>query len=123
MRYELRLERDGFSVDAAIRKGRSLPQWFLECPELEDDEVFYLNAFYDLNSCRDTGWSPGPIPWTAIRDYADYRGLEPHLLDFFSKVIRIVDQDYLKYIEEQRPKTKPQGAKPKGNRTKQRVLR
>jgi hypothetical protein len=68
--------------------------------------MFYLKAFFDLTTCRDAGWGAGPIPWTAIHLYGTDRGLEGHLLDHFSHVIRIVDREYLKYIEEQRPKTK-----------------
>lgn len=47
------------------------PKWLRESPELMDGLEFTYRAFMDLTTCRDVGMGPGPIPWTAIRLYAD----------------------------------------------------
>jgi hypothetical protein len=64
----------------------------------------YYHGFLDLNSCRSTGWSAGPIPWTAIGDYMDDLGLEDEDRQDFEYMIRAMDRAYLKHCESLEPK-------------------
>lgn len=101
----LRYQRDGFSVDAAIAKGRPLPDWYLDQPEIAPGDDFYLRAFNNLGTCRQIGMSVGPIPWDRCIDYAERAGLEPDLIDAFVSVIRAMDAAYLDWLDKQ-PKRK-----------------
>lgn len=95
MLFQLRLRRDGFSVDAAIEKGRELPSWFLEAPEPEVQDQFYLQAFWELHTCRSFGFDLGPIPWRDIIRYGEYQRLDDDVLRLFVYIIRELDDAYL----------------------------
>jgi hypothetical protein len=62
-------------------------------------EVWYA-AFLDLNGCRETGWGAGPIPWTAMRDYADAYELDLDDLEFF---LHEMDRVYLAKAAPKKP--------------------
>lgn len=51
----------------------------------------YLNAFWDLNSCRQIGMDVGPIPWTAIQKYAIMLFDSPVEIEEFHIIIRAMD--------------------------------
>ena len=62
----------------------------------------YLTAFYDLSTCRPyLMGGPGPIPWTAVRSYSEFLGLDRDLLRFFSSVVRVVDAAWLEWMGEE----------------------
>ena len=54
---------------------------------------FFIEAFYELSSCRQIGMSFGPIPFTAIAEYA--RMYEVDDFDEFLYIIRLLDNKYL----------------------------
>ena len=72
------------------------PKWIEEKPELKFGLEFYWKAFWDLATCRQIAHgAEGPIPWTAMKEYAnqfDIRGIE---FDRFSAVLKILDSKYL----------------------------
>lgn len=60
------------------------------------EDKFYLEAFGNLNTCRN---SPGgPIPWWCIVLYADRAGLDDYVAGHFVKTIRSLDGAYLAEI-------------------------
>lgn len=68
-------------------------------------DQFYLDCFWDLNSCRRVGMSLGSIPWDSIYLYAtDHLQFPPNLRGFFIKLIRTLDNSYLEWIEKSRSK-------------------
>jgi hypothetical protein len=70
-----------------------------------DHEVFYWNAFNNLTSERSIGMGIGPIPYSAIRRYADdYDMRSRDEFDFFCGIIQGVDTEYLALIN--KPKDK-----------------
>jgi hypothetical protein len=89
-----------------MAKGRPLPAWYLDRPELFAVEAFYIAAFFDLSTCRSIGMSLGPIPWTAIVEYADIVGLEPSNRELFVFVIRELDAAYLAWQAQEMERTK-----------------
>lgn len=110
--WELRCERDGFSVDAAIAKSRPLPEWYLKEPVLVDGDYFYLKAFSELSTGRQIGamGGVGPISWRDLRDFASEAGLEPDVAAGFYIVMRSMDDAYLEYqAEESRKKSGEKG--------------
>lgn len=86
----MRYERDGFSVEAAHKKGRKLAKdhWYHDRPPDIPRTEFFFEAFRDLISCRPPD---GPIPWTAAMAYADRKGLAPELATAVWEVVSRMD--------------------------------
>lgn len=89
------MSRDGWQVEAAERKGRPLPEWYQDEPQLWPGDEFYLRAFYELSTCRGVGMSAGPIPWNIAVMYAQYQGLDADSIQPFIDIIRKLDAVYL----------------------------
>jgi hypothetical protein len=89
----------------------SVPDWWhKKPPEVRGDE-FYLRAFWELSSCRQFGFSVGPIPWHIIVEYGDRKGLDRGMMEVFEYVIRELDEVYLKDLNKNRQESteKPDG--------------
>ncbi len=98
----MRYSRDGFSVDAAIEKGRELPQWYLDEPlSLPGDERF-LDAFWYLTTER--RWALGPIPASKTQQYAYDRGWSSDIIVLFCRMIRKLDEAYLQWAAKEAKK-------------------
>lgn len=68
-------------------------------------DLFYIKAFYDLSTCRDNGFSMGPIPWTAKIKYTEWYRLENDITEAFVDIICEMDEAYRAfYAEENKPK-------------------
>lgn len=63
---------------------------------------------------------PGPIPHSACEDYARQRGLCEELVDHFCDVMRAMDDVYLGWVEDKRPKPPPSRPQPGQTVTKDR---
>ena len=96
LKWQLRYEEQSFSIDAGIAKGRELPEWYINAPEVKDGDMFYLGAFSELSTCR----TQGPIPWDKIILYANTVGLSSDLFDHFLSIIRAMDSVYLSWASE-----------------------
>lgn len=62
----------------------------------------YFGAFLDLTSCRAIGMGLGPIPWTAINQYArayDYSDEQEDDLQFY---ITRMDHAYLEWVNKKK---------------------
>lgn len=70
-------------------------------PDLSDIEWFYWDAFWELSTERQVGMSPGPIPGSAIRDYA--ASDQGYNAACFSQIIRSMDDFYLSWGQEAAP--------------------
>lgn len=57
--------------------------------------MFAYAAFGELNTTRGTAFGMGPIPWTAINDYAARYDITGDFFDHFIFVIRVLDDAYL----------------------------
>lgn len=89
-------------MDAAERKGRPLPQWYLDEPELMPGDVFYLEAFRSLGTERQIGVAQGPIPDSKVIEYGRRAGLDQDVIDgLLVPVVREMDTEYLKWSTEQ----------------------
>lgn len=72
------------------------PAWYLDEPAIEPCERIYLEAFVDLQTCRSVGMDVGPIPWRDVADYGDRLGLVGPMHRLFCKVIRSMDEAWLR---------------------------
>jgi hypothetical protein len=86
----LRFDRDGFSVDAARKKKRKLPQWYLDEPSEPPAAGFFYEAFGDLSTCRPP--DGGAIPWDKAMAYADRKRLSRDVADVLWTVMKKMDR-------------------------------
>lgn len=89
---------------AAKESGAPVPKAILEAPALEDDyQARVLDAFWKLSTCRSLGMgAPGPIPWTAAKDFAHENGFDSDETEFESFILLIyeMDDEFLEYQSE-----------------------
>lgn len=86
-----------------MRERRPLPPAIANAPELQMGLELYYGAFLDLMTCRTMGMGPGPIPWTAINQYArayDYSEEQEEDLQFY---VSRMDQAYLEAVAKKQP--------------------
>lgn len=68
-----------------------------------DDLAYDFNAFFDLNSSRQAGFSIGSIPLSEIYVYMQIRGIDdPQERLIFLRRIQILDNEYLKITNEKK---------------------
>ena len=84
-------------IRQAYATKRPLPDNIKNAPDLFMGLELYFHAFTDLNTCRNSGWSAGPIPATAIDEHCDRLGLTPDENDEMHYFIRRMDEAFLKY--------------------------
>lgn len=68
-----------------------------EEPHRQRGDDWWLEAFGDLSSCRAFGQIVGPIPWTVRKAYVSRRGWDSGMIDAFHRVMRKLDDVYLKF--------------------------
>ena len=62
---------------------------------------FYIEAFWALSTTRNFGWVVGPIPVTAMITWAEMHDLDPDMTKVFIKVLRELDEVYIKQSTKQ----------------------
>lgn len=80
-------------------------------PELLDGLEAYYRAFEQLTSCRNVGLDEGPIPWTAIRDYANEHRIVGDMRSDLFHHVRALDNEYLRKRGEDRKQAQADGDK------------
>jgi hypothetical protein len=95
-----------------------VPEWLDKEPDLLPGDEFYVDAFWELCTCRALGMSIGPIPWRDVVSYAEYVELEHDLISVFVRAIRALDNIYLVWVEKKSgsKKDKKPGRRPKSPR-------
>lgn len=74
-----------------------MPDWYLDRPDSEEVEEWYVDAFWALSTCRYfTDSAVGPIPWRDIVLYAQVHKLADDFFPIFHRVISEMDAGYLK---------------------------
>jgi len=68
---------------------------------LYDDLAYDFNAFFDLNSSRQAGFSVGSIPLSEVYTYMKIRDIDdPQERLIFLRRIQILDNEFLKISSE-----------------------
>lgn len=80
------------------------PKWVHDAPDIPLGSEWVYGAFWDLHTCRSSGFGAGQIPWSAIRDYANCFGLDDDAFEDLAALIRAMDNEYLEYNREQAKK-------------------
>jgi hypothetical protein len=60
-------------------------------PEIDDCAEDILRCWHDLESCRAIGMVVGPIPWTAVIEWARLHRLDRRATMLLADVIRYLD--------------------------------
>lgn len=76
--------------------------------------AYYIDAFRELGTCRNSSMSTGPIPFTAIVEYSTIYEIED--FEEFSYLIRRLD-DTLLDLEAKKSKTKEGASSGNGSKT------
>lgn len=100
----MRYQRDGWSVEQGLEKGRQPPDWFMQDLALGPMEEFYIREFFNLSTERQIGMSIGPIPFSKIEERGKKVGLEPDVQMVFEYVMRSMDSAYLEHITNENEK-------------------
>lgn len=76
------------------------PKWCFDAPEIPFGSELIYNAFWDLHTCRNSGWGAMRIPWMAMRDYfTAFKWDEDDFVEF-TTLIRMMDDEYMAYSQE-----------------------
>jgi hypothetical protein len=73
---------------------------------------FYIESFFELSTCRSAGMGEGPIPFTAIIQFATLYEVDD--IEDFNYVIRKMDNAYLKFKDKKDGSKASQGNSSKG---------
>ena len=74
-------------------------------PKIELDLFCYIEAFYDLSSCRAIGMGAvGQIPYTAILQWVDYWGVDQP--ELFISIVQSLDHIYLEHVNKDKEEVK-----------------
>ena len=84
-------------IKQCLRSRRPFPEKIANAPSLMMGWELYWNAFWDLSTCRQSGFGAGPIPWLAIRDYAVTFGFDEDQEDDLYHFMRVLDNTFLEH--------------------------
>lgn len=82
-----------------------IPDRIKNAPQLRLGLELYLQAFYDLNTCRPSGWGLMPIPWTATREYAEAFDYDEEQTERLFHHIPVMDAAFREYHSKRKPST------------------
>lgn len=85
-------------IQECYRRKKALPERIQDAPDLLLGLELYFNAFIELNTCRSTGWSAGPIPSWSVGEYADRLDLNEDETEDLHYHMRMMDQAFLKHM-------------------------
>jgi hypothetical protein len=81
------------------RSGQPIPDRILNAPRLRLGLALYLNAFYDLNTERQQGFTVGRISWLAMKQYAEFHKFDEEQSEYLIYFLQAMDSAYLKHSE------------------------
>jgi hypothetical protein len=65
--------------------------------DITEEDEFFFKAFWQLTTCRNVGMGEGPIPWSAIVQWAEINSLDEDTFQEVQEVIPALDRIYMKY--------------------------
>lgn len=92
---ELRMLKQAYS-GGRVR----LPQALADAPTLSLGLELYYHAYLELHTTRSWAFGPGPIPWSAVRDYAEAHRFDVEQTEDLLYYVSKMDEAYIKYASE-----------------------
>lgn len=86
-------------IREAYRRKKAVPERIQNAPDLFLGLELFFDAFMELSTCRNTGWSPGPIPSWCISEFCVRMELDEETTDDMIYHIRQMDQAFMKYAD------------------------
>ena len=77
-----------------------IPDVIKNAPEIPLGLELFYNAFSELNSSRQFGFSEGPIPWKAVHDYCCANEICGEQKDDLFFYVAELDDEYLSILKE-----------------------
>lgn len=74
-----------------------IPDRILNAPLLPACLEFFVNAFWELSTCRSSGMGLGPIPLTAIFEYGRFYDCSDDLMEDLKQHVQMLDGVYMKH--------------------------
>lgn len=93
-------------IETCLRERLPFPKRIENAPELCLGLELFYSAWCDLDTDRPVGWNARPIPWTAMRDYADAYSITGEQREDLFYFVRAMDKAYLKYVDSKAKKSK-----------------
>lgn len=87
-------------VKTCQQSGMPLPDFIKNQPELMFGLDIFVQAFWDLSTCRQMGMGLGPIPWISIQEYCIMLQCSEDFTKDLHYHIRRIDQAYLNWASE-----------------------
>lgn len=81
----------------AIATRQPIPKKIAEAPELRPGLELYYMAFFELASTR-TGFGDGPIPWTAVAEYARVYEFDTDQLEQLAYYVARMDDVFVRHV-------------------------
>ena len=91
--------------DIKLGKGEDLTGTPFQPPELLDGLDFYAEAYSDLKSMR--LYDGGPVPYSALRDYADEHEMDAEAFAYFRFLVQAMQKAERAHATEQQARNKP----------------
>lgn len=93
-------------IEQCLRENREFPEKIKNAPSLSIGLELFFHAWLELGSCRLSVMEEGPIPWTAISQYAKDYGIVGELYEDLVYYVRVLDNAYLRFKREKAEKAK-----------------
>lgn len=93
-------------ITQCLRERQPFPQRIQNAPEVPFGLELYFLAYQDLSTCRPGGMGLYPVPWMAVRHYAEWMGLDEEQEEELHFFVRQLDEAWIKYWEEKQAKPK-----------------
>lgn len=100
--WELEVSEKRYVIEASEARGVDPPEFLRDVPLLLEHDQFYLDAFWQMSTCRQSGWSIGPIPWDAVVRFAEFVGLDTEMFPVFLSVTRALDSAFLEWMKKRK---------------------
>lgn len=88
-------------IASCIKRRIPLPDKIANAPTINRGLEPYYIAFWELSTCRGAGFGAGPIPWTALDEYARREGWTGERYEDLVDFVRAMDRTFLAYQREQ----------------------
>ena len=97
--FDLRMQRDGWIVQNAVAKKKTIPKWYVNRIELTEQEQgiyqTYIHYWNSLSSERK--YELGSIPWHFIKQHGEMLKLTDHGLIDHINIIQAIDKVYIEW--------------------------
>lgn len=86
-----------------------IPERIANSPKLAPGLELYLQAFFDLNSERSHGMGLTQIPWSCIKNYAEFYDFSERQTESLFYHVRVMDEANLNRLDKKQARSRSKG--------------